>query len=209
MAEALWDRGYSCVLFDFAGCGGSPGPSEDITLSGQVEDLRAVVDFVILEGASPVVVVGRSLGAATALCEAALDPRVAGVCAWACPVDFQEVFRLPLAVQETLEPGASLFIPTPGGGFRVKHDFFLDLRRHDILRCGAALAPRPLLVIQAGHDEVVPSTHGESLFAAAGRPKELWAIGGADHRFSHRHQEVWEVLFSWLARHFSPGAGRD
>ena len=81
MAEALRDRGYSCVLFDFTRCGESSGSPGDITLPGQVEDLKAVVDFVGLEGTCPVVVVGRSLGAATAICEAASDPRVTGVCA--------------------------------------------------------------------------------------------------------------------------------
>lgn len=45
----------------------------------------------------------------------------------------------------------------------------------------ANIAPAPLLLIHGDHDEVVPSSHSDRLFAAAGTPKWLWTLEGGGH----------------------------
>jgi fermentation-respiration switch protein FrsA (DUF1100 family) len=51
-------------------------------------------------------------------------------------------------------------------------------------------------------DTVVPLENATLLYNAAGEPKELHVVSGADHQFSGRHEEAWEALFSWLKRNF-------
>ncbi|MBI4581131.1 MAG: alpha/beta hydrolase, partial [Planctomycetes bacterium] len=43
------------------------------------------------------------------------------------------------------------------------------------------IAPRPLLIIHGTADEIVPVEMARRLHAAAGDPKELWLVDGADH----------------------------
>jgi fermentation-respiration switch protein FrsA (DUF1100 family) len=38
-----------------------------------------------------------------------------------------------------------------------------------------------LLVIHGDADEIVPFSHGESVFRAANEPKEFWPVSGAHH----------------------------
>lgn len=204
MAEGLWEMGYSSLLFDFAGSGDSEGSFEDTSLSKRVSDLSAVVDFLFLRGFRSIVEVGRRFGGTTAVCQASGDSRVSGICTWSAPVNVKDVFRLPDSFRNSLSPGKTLAITSPSGDLLLKHDFYLDLCNHDVRACGADLAPRPLLVIHAGMDQIVPLHNGEALYGTAAKPKQLSVIGGADHDFTGCHHLVWRVLFDWLLRYFRP-----
>ena len=43
------------------------------------------------------------------------------------------------------------------------------------------ISPRPLFLLQGGADLRMPPSEGEALLAAAGEPKALWTVPGADH----------------------------
>jgi dienelactone hydrolase len=60
------------------------------------------------------------------------------------------------------------------------------------------IAPRPVLLVNALHDEVVPRAAAEALFAAAREPREqLWFDGTHDHLPGAALKAMWE----FLARH--------
>jgi fermentation-respiration switch protein FrsA (DUF1100 family) len=46
------------------------------------------------------------------------------------------------------------------------------------------VAPVPLAIIRATHDEFVPRQESDRLIAAAGSPSRAWTITASDHRFS-------------------------
>lgn len=199
MAEALGERGYASFLFDFAGRGESEGDFADLTLSNQVADLGSALAYVRGRGFEKVVVNGRSFGGTTAVCRAAFDPFIAGVCTWAAPAEPLRLFR---ALREKYR-GASPEEKVPlGDGSYLKYQFFLDLEKHQPLAAAAKLAPRPFLIIHGEKDEVVPPRDAELFWGAAGEPKELVKLPGADHQFTSAYREAWEAFFSWLARYF-------
>jgi pimeloyl-ACP methyl ester carboxylesterase len=77
-------RGWNVAMFDFREHGESSKSLFSLTTLGYYEqwDLRAVVDWCEAHGAAkPYVLYGRSMGASTALLEAANDPRIVGVVA--------------------------------------------------------------------------------------------------------------------------------
>ena len=43
------------------------------------------------------------------------------------------------------------------------------------------ISPVPILIIAGEGDKLIPAENGQKLVAAAGEPKELWIIPGADH----------------------------
>jgi dienelactone hydrolase len=74
-----------------------------------------------------------------------------------------------------------------GGGFGPP-----DL---DPVRFIGALAPRPLLMLNARHDEVIPAAAAEALFAAAGEPREIeWSDTGHDHLPGVAMKRMWAHL---------------
>ncbi|MCL6635056.1 MAG: alpha/beta hydrolase [Peptococcaceae bacterium] len=204
MAEELGRLGYAALLFDFSGCGESEGDFADISLSGHIGDIRSSIDFCLKLGFRRVVTAGRSFGGTAALCQGGSDPRVGGVCTWAAPADLAGVFSG--FRNRAMESGGDL-VPLSGeaGTVHIRKSFFSDLERHDVPRQAALLAPRPLLVVHGSADSVVPVENAQAIYGAAGRPKELRIIPGADHQFTGRHREAWEALFQWLKENFPPG----
>jgi fermentation-respiration switch protein FrsA (DUF1100 family) len=45
----------------------------------------------------------------------------------------------------------------------------------------AQISPIPILIIAGEGGKLIPAENGLKLFAAAGKPKELWIIPGADN----------------------------
>jgi fermentation-respiration switch protein FrsA (DUF1100 family) len=157
LPKAGWliEQGYGALLFDFRAQGASDGAHIGL---GYLEalDVQAAVDFVL----------GRSRGSVAVVRAAATDPRI----------------RVAIAV--------SLFAATRDlASQRLQSFLFLaplvvwwsarmtGLHPDDV----AALPPRPILIMQAGADEMVPRDSGWRLYEAASEPKELWAVPGVAH----------------------------
>jgi len=83
-ARALVPRGYACLCFDYRGFGFSDGERGRLVPGEQVEDIRAVVDYLRSRddtATSPLVLLGWGLGGALVIAEAAHDSRIAAVVA--------------------------------------------------------------------------------------------------------------------------------
>lgn len=191
--------GCSFFLFDFAGCGESEGKFEDLTLSGQIDDLNCAVNWCTARGLSPVITMGRSFGGTTVVAHGAQDPRVFAVCTWAAPVRLEELFS-SIIVDDPGESGELVSISGDDGLIYLNKNFFRDLKQHDVRTYARQLSPRPLLIIHGNMDNVVPLEDGEILYRAAGEPKKMVIINGADHQFSRHHEEVWDTVCTWLTQ---------
>jgi putative redox protein len=201
MAEELEHRGYATLLFSFSGCGESEGDFADISLSGQINDIKSSIDFCLTLGFERIILTGRSFGGTAALCHGGTDRRVTGVCTWAAPSE-------PLSLFSSLR-GKSLekkgdLVPLSGeqGTVFVRESFFQDLSQHHVSAQAALISPRPLLVVHGSNDSVVPAGNAQAIYDAAGEPKRIKIIIGADHQFTGRHREVWDAFFHWLDEYF-------
>ncbi len=200
MGEMLSTRGFNTLLFDFSGNGESEGLFENLTLSGQVDDLKSAVDWCISSGMGPVFTVGRSFGGTTAICHGAIDTRVAGVCTWAAPARLRELFT-EFAEGPVDEDGDMYALAGEEGIIYLRKAFFDDLELHDVPALAGKISPRPLLVIQGEKDAVVDPADAKLIYDNAGEPKEIHIIPGADHQFSRHQREVWSILSSWLEKY--------
>ncbi len=200
MAEKLALSGFSTLLFDFAGCGQSEGQWENITLSGQISDLEAVVSWCRREGFDKIVLNGRSFGGTTTLCYAHGDKKVDAVCTWAAVARPGSLFEKRAACTEPLQGNPDELVTLEGeeGAFSLKRRFFFDLGTYDPAESAAALTSRSLLIIHGSNDQSVPVEDAELLYKRAGEPKKLVIIDGADHRFSRHVEQVWKIFSDWL-----------
>ena len=186
--------GVAVFVFDFAGNGESQGRFEELTLSGQIKDLTAAVDWCTAALGVPVLTMGRSFGGSTVLCQAAGDTRVRAVCTWAAPARPHELFA---GMASDTGEGRIAF-SSPEASVRLKKGFLEDLQQHDVLWAAGRLAPRPLMVVHGAVDHDVPPREAEWIYAAAGHPKTIRIIPGADHRFQVHADLAWEATREWI-----------
>jgi putative redox protein len=201
MAEELGRLGFATLLFDFAGCGESQGDFANLSLTGHINDLTAVLDWCQAEGFGTMITTGRSFGGTTVICQGARDPRVAGVCTWAASAHLTELF-LEFVDGSLDDPGETVLLPGEQGILELKKSFFTDLELYDVPADASRLAPRPLLLIHGDQDAVVSPGEARVLYDAAREPRTLKVIAGGDHQFSGHYLEAWKITFAWLEENF-------
>ncbi len=174
-ASYLHQAGYNLLVFDLRGHGQSDGSG---TTMGYLEprDVRAAVGEARSLDAGPIVLFGYSLGAATAVEDAATDPNVSAVVedsGFSSAGDeflarFSEVTRLPntplaaaVVAFGTIDIGTSLWNVDPAA---------MAARLH-----------KPMLAIVGDADTIVPPAEGLALYNAAQGPKQLLEVPGAGH----------------------------
>lgn len=195
LARGLALAGYAVLRFDFTGIGASGGEFGATTLATSVEDLCAAAEVLGRRGQEPVAMVGHSYGGAATIFAAARTPAVRSVAVLGSP-------STPGHLERLLEQREGRHTVTVNGRtFALDPDFVADLHRHDLQRALAEL-DRPLLVVHALDDEVVPSDEGEALFAAARQPKSFVPLLDGGHLLGDRRctEDAVRVLVDWLDR---------
>ncbi|MFP4393499.1 MAG: alpha/beta hydrolase [Desulfohalobiaceae bacterium] len=185
-----------CLTFDFAGHGQSQGNLQDMSLSGQIQDLESVINWCQEHKGGFVLCMGRSFGGCTVICQAARDSRVRAVCSWAAPADPFGLLQ-GMVVEQDQEQGL-VTLGSEEGRASLRQEFFQDLAKFDVPGQAARISPRALLLLHGEEDEVVPVHDAKKIYERAMEPKELYIIPGADHRFSQAYKQVWQICAKWL-----------
>ena len=162
-------QGYNLLMFDYRGYGQSEGKP---TRAGTIADGNAAIDYALSRNdvrGGPLFVYGQSLGAAVAVVVAAERPEIAGVVAESPFSGYRRIAARHLQKR--------ILIPPLGRGLAT----LCVSAGYDPVDAVPRLAPRPLLVIVAGNDNICFPDLGRELFDAACEPKEIWEAPGADH----------------------------
>ena len=61
------------------------------------------------------------------------------------------------------------------------------------------ISPRPLLIVHGTNDETVDPGHARELYEAAGEPKDIAMIEGADHRL-RLNEPAMTTALAWLMK---------
>jgi uncharacterized protein len=196
LAARFAEEGLAVLTFSFRGTGISEG---NFDIEGWTHDLEAAVDYMwnLPETEeSSLSLVGFSAGATVSIFVAAQDKRVAGVAACACPADFR-------SISEVGEPGKTLNYFKKIGIIRdsdfppTLKTWLNSFRKVDALHSVAEISPRPLILIHASEDPVVPVANAQRLFEKAGEPKKLYIIDGTEHRL-RRDAKAMKIVMQFL-----------
>lgn len=183
-------QGYQVLAFDYQGYGASEGrPS----LQGVVDDTIDMLDWVWarpdVQTAGPLIVLGQSLGGATALRAVSLRPK--GVTMLVLDSPFSSYRGVAIDVAQRLpwwlrwmRPLVTLDLPSP---------------RDDPL---TALPQwhKPLVVIVGTADTVIPPDHGRTLWQAARAPKLLVEVLDGQHIDALQRPAVQALLLQTWAQ---------
>lgn len=180
------EAGIASCRFDYHGCGESGGNIEETTLSIRLDNLSAVVDYVLSHPSvepQRMGIIGSSFGGSTALLKAARDDRVKCLSLWATP------YMLEKKDDTTISDVA------------FKETIFTDFQEYDIL--SEAKKVSRALVIHGEADEVVPCAEGKAIYKRLSKPKGIEIIKGGDHIFSaeaHRDKAI-TLALNWFRRY--------
>ncbi|MBO8168258.1 MAG: alpha/beta fold hydrolase [Thermoanaerobacteraceae bacterium] len=198
-AKILSDEGYPTLLFDFSGTGESEGDFADTTLTNYIDDLGAALDCLEQQGYKRFIIIGRSFGGTTALCRAARDSRIKGICTWGTPWNLEDTFREGMGTYwEQLKKGKPIHVTDEFGTLSLKPGFYQDIIKYDVLKIVAALPPIPLFFIHGTNDELVNVSQAKELYRAAKEPKDILFIEGSDHRFLQHQEQLRAATLRWL-----------
>lgn len=198
MARQLAANGIAALRFDFRGSGESEGDFEQITISDEITDALAALDFLRRQSeieSERIGIIGLSLGGCVAACAAARDGRVKALALWAAVAD-----------PNILKPGDSTLLGLLAkegwidvGGWRVSRNFYEDARTIHPLQ-EVSKYNGSVLIIHGSRDSVVPVEHAYWYYNAFQGPKELYILPEADHTFNKVtwEEEVLRITLSWF-----------
>jgi pimeloyl-ACP methyl ester carboxylesterase len=180
-----WARanGRGCLLFDFSGCGESPGDFAEGTLGRWQEEAAALLASQI-EGA--VVLVGSSMGGWLALLLVrALGPRLAGLVGIAAAPDFTD-WGYSSEQKRRLAAGETLFADNPYGPepTPTHPGFWADGQARCVLG-GEIAIDCPVRLLHGQDDSDVPPEISLRLARALrSSDVQVTLVKGGDHRLS-------------------------
>lgn len=196
LAERICHQGLAVLIFNFRGTGASEG---NLDLLGWTRDLIAAIDYLCAlpeVDKSHLSLLGFSGGAAVSICVASQDSRVSRVVACSCPSEFTfltGVDNLSSVIDRFRRIGLIRDKDFPHSIEEWVSGFTLV----SPIKYVAGIAPRPLLLVHGGHDEVVDVSHAYKLYARAEEPKQIIIVSGAGHRLRWNDRAV-AIVIDWL-----------
>jgi alpha-beta hydrolase superfamily lysophospholipase len=194
-ARLATEHGFAALTFDNRGHGESEGELGARALSDMQRLVRMLCERSEVDEAR-IAVRGSSMGGLLALHLAAASGGVAGAVA-ICPATedlmLGDVRRV--AAGEPPAPGSAL------ASMRVDAASLAAwLEEHDVRDAVGRIGAKPLFLVHARGDEVVPYELSEELYEHAQEPKRLLLLDGGDHRSAQHDPEIQGETLRWLSR---------
>lgn len=197
-ARAAVGNGLAALTFDNRGHGeteGELGP-------GMTDDLAALARMLAERDeieAGKIAVRGSSMGGLIAIHAGAASDDVAAVVA-ICSAAEQPMLPQMRALAGGRQPAPD----SPWAAMRLDARGLVGwLESHDVFEAVDRLGDKPLLLIHAKGDEVVPYSRSEELYERAAEPKKLWLLEGGDHRSAQHDEEIQGESLRWLLKSLS------
>lgn len=201
LANSAIGLNLASLRFDFRGSGESEGDPVEATLSTQVEDMSASMEWARSYGYTRICVIGESLGATVALLGYSPEIEVL-VLLWPA------IYLMQTDLKEYLTP-----------------ERLAEFKEHGFIRDGDAIVGRkfveeckateveaylrrvvsPTLLMHGDADQSVNYEQSHRAYALIPEPKELVIVPGGGHglREPHEQDKVEATVTHWLQRHFT------
>jgi len=202
VADKFAENGFVFVRFNFShnGIGDNPNKITEFdklaknTISKQIEDLSAVVDYVFSSefyGLSDgnLFLLGHSGGGAISIIKASEDSRVKALGLWASISTFKRYSERQI---EEFRKNGYIFVRVPDSIIQIRidrivyDDYVKNQERFDIVKAISKL-DIPILIIHGAADVIVPEIEARQLESANPKRAKLILIPEANHLFNIKH----------------------
>jgi len=206
-AKKFCENGFVVLRFDFRGSGKSEGKFIDMTISGEVSDLKKAIDFISSRkiNNNRIGVLGLSLGSVVSVL--GWNERVKTLVLLSALNDNKKVFINGFGkktVKEIEEKGFCDLKKSPEGwrtktSFNVGKGFWEEVKKTKLVS-NIKNVKCPILIIQGTNDKDTDLSDSKELYSAANQPKEIKLIENASHSFDNpeHEKEVIKVSLDWF-----------
>jgi putative redox protein len=209
IATMLAQAGFVVLTFDFTGFRKSEGIFRP---ARSIEDAAEAVSHLLesdLSIGSWMGVYGASYGGAIGVCAAARDPRISALCLRAPVYDTLWFAQSPMirpAVNRIVEndPSQIRGITDSETQELILKALIDDAKIHNPMNEISKISPRPLFIIHGTDDQGIDLAGVKRLFEAAGEPKNLVIVEGADHVLSDptAYEITMKSVVDWFSNIF-------
>ncbi|MDP4180847.1 MAG: alpha/beta hydrolase [Bacillota bacterium] len=199
LISGLQSKGFNVLVFDFRNAGISEG---DKTTLGVYEkdDLLGAIKYMKAQGSKHIILMGFSMGAATAIHTAAVSKDVEAVISDASFADMDTYLRKNLSVWS----GLPKFPFNNTVLLAVKLMANVDTKTVCPKKEIELVAPRPVMLIHGEDDDTIPIENSEEIYDAYKKINinniTFWRVAGAKHVGSYEKdpQEYMRRIFEFL-----------
>lgn len=202
ICDALTDKGFGVLRFDFTGLGESEGEFSDSNFSGNVEDILSAEEFLKTNYKAPTLLIGHSLGGAAVYFAAQHLPKVKAIATLGAPSSITHVRHLIKDNLEEINKKGKALVNIGGRSFSIKKQFIEDLEKKKLKEILPHLE-KSILILHSPQDGIVEIKNAEELYLAAKHPKSFVSLDGADHLLSDKKdsQYAGNIIGSWATRY--------
>ncbi|MBN2422100.1 alpha/beta hydrolase [Candidatus Woesearchaeota archaeon] len=200
-ANALMNSGFLVMTFDFAGHGNSEGDISKTTITQNVNDLEAAIEFLRKNYQfDKLGLFGHSTGAATAMIEASENPSINAIALLSCTFtrDTYAPYAMPKEeIENWGKKGFLHYYEDENTQFNLSYDFHTDAQKYNNpelvkkIKC-------PVLIIHSDSDPYIPVEIAREFFNYITSEKEMHVIKGASHGLTENLDEVNRILVEFF-----------
>ncbi|WP_455367916.1 alpha/beta hydrolase [[Eubacterium] cellulosolvens] len=206
-AQRLCNAGFMVLRFDFRGSEHSEGRFQEMTIGGEVNDLKRALHYIRERKCDPhrIGVLGYSLGSLVSLL--GWEKSVKVMVLWSSTLNPKEVFTKIIGekrLQEITSKGYSMYQKDFSPyrtlrRFMIGKPFFDEISKICIREKIDSVAC-PVSIIHGDKDDIVDISQSKELYQTLHEPKEFTIIKGADHYFNTKDQRM--KLYSSTLNYF-------
>ncbi|MEW2557539.1 alpha/beta hydrolase family protein [Streptomyces griseorubiginosus] len=202
LADQLASKGIASVRFDFLGAGESSGAYEEMTITRQVDELGAVVEYVQSDlRPSSLGIVGESYGATIAILGLSQASYSALVLLWPAIWLLDNTFQSYVTPEKIEQARRHGYIEEEGE--KVGLAFLEQLLEFDNVSSGLQGNPVPTLFVHGKADQEVPYQQSVQAAELLSGPKRVILVPSGDHCLERPSEReiVYRETVDWLVNH--------
>ncbi len=192
IASNFCKNGYAVLRFTFRGYDTKTSDKnssefKNLTISGEILDLKAAIDFMYKRNYKKIGLVSESLGGVIIIL--LNDPRIRALALWSVNIHVKAIFEdlyNEKIIKNLEEKGHATYISdTTGGNFEINKKFWDEVKNiGNIPENKIKEIKCPILIIHGTNDEYFGVEVAEDLYKLANEPKKLLIVKGANHTFT-------------------------
>ncbi|MCT8978713.1 alpha/beta hydrolase [Clostridium sp. CX1] len=194
LSRMLEAKGIASIRFDFSGSGESDGEFVNMTISKELDDAKAILNYaksLDFVDTNNIGLLGFSMGGAVASMLAGQHKKdIQSLCLWGAAGNIKELIALGTKEEELEEARKAGF--WDAGGLLVGEDFLKDALNLDVFS-QASQYDRNVMLLHGSKDQTVPPSTADKYLDIYETKAVLHIIDDANHSFSNKSWED-EVL---------------